>query len=567
MEKATRQAGTTASVEAAIREARERAEEAWKVLDFPDRMQIATDAAQAAIRRADGFVAGGTATDEVLAELAAARKDVDDLARHTQLVRTCIANQHRFADDVSTDVMQALRDLCARQLDALRRFGLDPLATSPDAIAAVVAPSPIRDLILGALLEVHEHTVEFADEEPSSSAVHDAKVLDEVIRVCRRRCGGAYARWQDLLDRKDVPGLLAFADSPDAMSFRSMLVGALGRDLDHTKDYQACLAFRRKAADRFPHDVFAQYDLHTTCRQVKPYETLEALQHISAAAALRPDSPLFHLQLGACYGALRATDRAVDCFRKALALRPDYAIAYGYIGNALYDKKEFDQSLAAYRDAVRVNPKSIAWRSVLAMRLEGLGRSKEAAAVYQEMLPLATEQLEKSRKRLGRDHLGTRQLLYYVVVPLVKLGRIEEAMPSLEDFIRHGGAFGRPEGVQESVAAALAYFRARHDAMSCRRLAERWEQANTTNGGWLYDAACWRAITAATIKESGAPDAAKQAVAEADRAVDWLRKAIANGYKDVANMKKDSDLDSLRGREDFKKLLTDLEAREQGAKK
>jgi hypothetical protein len=55
--------------------------------------------------------------------------------------------------------------------------------------------------------------------------------------------------------------------------------------------------------------------------------------------------------------------------------------------------------------------------------------------------------------------------------------------------------------------------------------------------------------------------------AEADRAMEWLKKAVATGYNDFANIKKDSDLDFLRGREDFKKLLADLEARESTAKK
>src|SRR5439155_4078489 len=47
--------------------------------------------------------------------------------------------------------------------------------------------------------------------------------------------------------------------------------------------------------------------------------------------------------------------------------------------------------------------------------------------------------------------------------------------------------------------------------------------------------------------------------AEADRAMAWLQQAIAAGYMDAAHMKKDKDLDALRDREDFKKLLTELE--------
>lgn len=40
----------------------------------------------------------------------------------------------------------------------------------------------------------------------------------------------------------------------------------------------------------------------------------------------------------------------------------------------------------------------------------------------------------------------------------------------------------------------------------------------------------------------------------------WLKQAVAGGYKDVAHMKMDKDLDALRQREDFNDLLAGLEA-------
>ena len=40
-----------------------------------------------------------------------------------------------------------------------------------------------------------------------------------------------------------------------------------------------------------------------------------------------------------------------------------------------------------------------------------------------------------------------------------------------------------------------------------------------------------------------------------------LRDAAAKGYKYVEHMKKDKDLDPLRQREDFKKLLAEVEAK------
>jgi eukaryotic-like serine/threonine-protein kinase len=44
----------------------------------------------------------------------------------------------------------------------------------------------------------------------------------------------------------------------------------------------------------------------------------------------------------------------------------------------------------------------------------------------------------------------------------------------------------------------------------------------------------------------------------ADRAIELLRKAVHAGWKDAAHMAKDTDLDPLRGREDFKKLMAEL---------
>jgi serine/threonine protein kinase/Flp pilus assembly protein TadD len=45
----------------------------------------------------------------------------------------------------------------------------------------------------------------------------------------------------------------------------------------------------------------------------------------------------------------------------------------------------------------------------------------------------------------------------------------------------------------------------------------------------------------------------------ADRAMEFLRKAVNAGFKDAANMAKDTDLDPLREREDFKKLIAELD--------
>ena len=88
-----------------------------------------------------------------------------------------------------------------------------------------------------------------------------------------------------------------------------------------------------------------------------------------------------------------------------------------------------------------------------------------------------------------------------------------------------------------------------------------WETRNRKDAESLYDAACFRAVTAGVQAKAPGADAARLAKDDADRAMAWLHKAVQAGYQDAAHMKKDTDLDPLRERADFKKLLAEMEAK------
>jgi serine/threonine-protein kinase len=62
-------------------------------------------------------------------------------------------------------------------------------------------------------------------------------------------------------------------------------------------------------------------------------------------------------------------------------------------------------------------------------------------------------------------------------------------------------------------------------------------------------------------KDDKTPVAKRQELAKsyADRAMETLRQAVANGYKEAAALKKDADLNPLRSRDDFKKLVAEME--------
>jgi tetratricopeptide (TPR) repeat protein len=91
-----------------------------------------------------------------------------------------------------------------------------------------------------------------------------------------------------------------------------------------------------------------------------------------------------------------------------------------------------------------------------------------------------------------------------------------------------------------------------------RAAAAAHEKKNPADANSLYNAACYRGLTAAAQAQAKSPDAARLAKEEADRAMAWLTKAVAAGFTDFALLDKDTDLDCLRDREDFRKLVADF---------
>ena len=79
----------------------------------------------------------------------------------------------------------------------------------------------------------------------------------------------------------------------------------------------------------------------------------------------------------------------------------------------------------------------------------------------------------------------------------------------------------------------------------------------------MYSAACIYAHgAAATGKDDELPPAERTKLEEnyAADALRLLRDAMAQGFRDIARVKQDADLNTLRTREDFQQLVRDLEA-------
>ena len=84
----------------------------------------------------------------------------------------------------------------------------------------------------------------------------------------------------------------------------------------------------------------------------------------------------------------------------------------------------------------------------------------------------------------------------------------------------------------------------------------------------VYDLACHFSLSSAAAGRDetlSTADRARLKAKHAERAMEFLEKAVAMGYRHPAAMSADPDLEPLRDRDDFRKLLADLETEQKGS--
>ena len=109
----------------------------------------------------------------------------------------------------------------------------------------------------------------------------------------------------------------------------------------------------------------------------------------------------------------------------------------------------------------------------------------------------------------------------------------------------------------EVYAGLLKQEDAVHTAETCRGLG--WDAPANA-----YDAACFLSRCVPVVaKHDKLDDERRKEAAQfySDVAMKLLRDAVSKGYKNVALLQKDTDLDPLRQREDFQKLIAELEGK------
>jgi tetratricopeptide (TPR) repeat protein len=188
-----------------------------------------------------------------------------------------------------------------------------------------------------------------------------------------------------------------------------------------------------------------------------------------------------------------------------------------------------------------------------------LGDVYRSLGRHRDALPLLEHVLAIRVKTLGPDHRDSVWTALRVVETLVALNRTDEAWSRLGDALNQAtraeaaGKVPSSTFTLELLLLRLQICRNRRDAAGVRETAELLRGLPNQTAQVKYTLASGHVVLAGLRADD--PAAAK---AEADRAMEWLTKAVAAGYRGRAAIEADATLEALRDRDDFRKLVASL---------
>jgi eukaryotic-like serine/threonine-protein kinase len=340
-------------------------------------------------------------------------------------------------------------------------------------------------------------------------------------------------------------------------------------------------------------------------------EHLEEAAICRSLLAAQPEAPAYRFQLGRAYRGLaeahyvqqhyqamrQAAEQAVPHLR-AVAVSspaaPEYqwelgralelaGSAAGETGESKPALKSLGEAVAVYRSLVAAHPDAPEFQDHLAQALTALARV-HANNLRQpdEALRIEKEAVDVSQ-RLVRDHPDMP--LYRFRLALLwnnmgvgnqSSGRLQEAKQCLanadaffSELTQQYPANERYRDYSFNCKVVLALeTMLTGDYASAVEQTEKLLQGKPRHEVTWYNAACVYSQAVPLVRQDVKLSAAQQlALARqyAQRAVELLREASARGFADMELLRKDSDLTPLSDREDFKRLLRELE-RKQGQK-
>jgi tetratricopeptide (TPR) repeat protein len=268
--------------------------------------------------------------------------------------------------------------------------------------------------------------------------------------------------------------------------------------------------------------------------------------------------------------ALAIKEKLADTFPSVPQYRHELAGTLNNLGTVLTSLNRNDEGRSAYQKAIQLYERLVAdspggtpYIVTLAGTYSNMGRLVGDQGQLEDSLPWLTKSVEILEGALSRDQrvAKVRESLCIAswtrAMTLAGLSRHAEALKDWDRAIELDDGRYRQELRLKRASNLLNlndHVRATTDATAIA------ESSGATVED-LYNAACVYSLSAQLASDDG-----PRSDSYAGEAVLLLRQAIAKGYKDLAHINTDSDLEVLRSREDFQQVIKDLDPGSSGAK-
>jgi serine/threonine protein kinase/tetratricopeptide (TPR) repeat protein len=287
--------------------------------------------------------------------------------------------------------------------------------------------------------------------------------------------------------------------------------------------------------------------------------TAEAIIELKRALELAPNSDDGYRALGRAYLMLGQKEQALQAYQKAVDINPYYWINYNSIGQAYSQLGEYDNALNALRHVIELEPQnSFGYLNVGVIYFQQ-GKYEESIPYFQKSLQIQPD--DKTYSDLGTAYFYLKR--YNDSVPMFE--KAVQISPNVEAFTGNLADAYRWSGQREKANAT--YDKA--IALAYKELAVNPRNSDTMGSLALYYAkkgmpaqALNFIQRARSINKEDVSLVYTAAVVEAlanhpDNALGLLREAFKRGYS-VQEARSDPELNSLRSRPEFEKLLAEF---------